>query len=382
MRRRFEAFWLAAQQPIKEPHMTNTVNINRKRVVVIGGGYAGITAASALDDVAEVTLVDRKSAFFHRIAALRAAVDPAWTDRPFMPYDRLLRNGSVVRGTVTDIDPELRQVTLDTGEVLPFDAAIIATGGEASPPAQFGGTTVDSAAAAMQDQQRRIRDARSIVIVGGGPVGVELAGEIRAVHPDKPVTLVQAHDTLLAGSTPKLGRRAHDVLASLDVTVRLGQHFDAAQHPDALVLWAVGNKPNTGWFGKAHGHKLTERGLIRVDRQLRVEGWNAIFAIGDAADADPKKLVMPAVAQAKVAARNVRALLARKKADAVYQSPRGEMMIVPIGPDDGVSVLAGMVVGRGVTRRLKGGDLFAAKYRKALNLPRHHEHIAPVESRM
>jgi apoptosis-inducing factor 2 len=358
--------------------MTNTVNTNRKKVVVIGGGYAGITAASALDDIADVTLVDRKSAFFHRIAALRAAVDPAWTDRPFMPYDRLLRNGSVVRGAVTDIDPELRQVTLDTGEVLSFDAAIIATGGEASLPAQFGGTTVNSAAAAMQDHQRRIRGARSIVIVGGGPVGVELAGEIRTVHPDKAVTLVQAHDTLLAGSTPKLGRRAHDLLESLDVTVRLGQHFDAAEHPDSLILWAVGNKPNTGWFGKAHGDKLTDRGLIRVDRQLRVDGWDAIFAIGDATDADLKKLVMPAVAQAKVAARNVRALLARKKADAVYQSPRGEMLIVPIGPDDGVSVLAGMIVGRGVTRRLKGADLFATKYRKALNLPRHHEHIAPV----
>jgi len=358
--------------------MTSTVNISRKKVVVIGGGYAGIAAASALDDVADVTLIDRKAAFFHRVAALRAAVDPAWTDRPFLPYDRLLRNGSVVRGTVTDIDPELRHVTLDTGEMLSFDAAIIATGSEASAPAQFGGTTVDSAAAAMQEHQRRIRDARSIVIVGGGPVGVELAGEIRALHPDKTLTLVQAEETLLAGSTPKLGRRAHDLLASKDVTVRLGQHFDAAEHPDSLVLWAVGNKPNTGWFGKAHGDKLTDRGLIRVDRQLRVDGWDAIFAIGDATDADPKKLVMPAMAQAKIAARNVRALLARKKADAVYQSPRGEMLIVPIGSDDGVSVLAGMIVGRGVTRRLKGADLFLPKYRKALNLARHHEHVAPV----
>jgi NADH dehydrogenase FAD-containing subunit len=354
--------------------MTSTVNHNRKKVVVIGGGYAGIAAASALDDVADVTLIDRKTAFFHRVAALRAAVDPAWTDRPFLPYDRLLRNGSVVHGTVSAIEPELRHITLETGEVLSFDAAIIATGSEASAPAQFGGTTVNSAAATMQKHQRNIRDARSVVIVGGGPVGVELAGEIRTLHPDKTMTLVQAEETLLAGSTPKLGHRAHELLVSKGVTVRLGQHFDAAEHPDSLVLWAVGNKPNTGWFGKAHGDKLTERGLIRVDRQLRVDGWDAIFAIGDANDADPKKLVMPAIAQAKVAARNVRAVLARKKADAVYQSPRGEMLIVPVGPDDGVSVLAGVVVGRGITRRLKGTDLFLPKYRNSLNLPRHHEH--------
>ena len=56
--------------------MTSTVNISRKKVVVIGGGYAGIAAASALDDVADVTLIDRKAAFFHRVdpTHARAAV--------------------------------------------------------------------------------------------------------------------------------------------------------------------------------------------------------------------------------------------------------------------------------------------------------------------
>jgi NADH dehydrogenase FAD-containing subunit len=260
-------------------------------------------------------------------------------------------------------------VTLDTGELVPFDAAIIATGSEAALPAQFTGTTVGSAAASLQEHQRRIRDAGSVVVVGGGPVGVELAGEIRAIHPDKPVTLVQSADTLLSGNTPRLGGRAHDLLTRKGVTVRLGHRFDAADDPDAHVLWAVGNKPNTGWFGRTHSDKLTDRGLIRVDERLRVEGWDTVFAIGDATDADPKKLVMPAVSQAKVAARNVRALLAGRAPDTLYRSARGEMLIVPVGPDDGVSVLAGLQVGGSVTRRLKSADLFVAKYRKTLNLP-------------
>ena len=75
------------------------MNPTRKQVVVIGGGYAGIAAAQALDTAADVTLIDRKPVFFHRIAALRAAVDPAWTDRPFLSYERVLRHGRSIRGT-------------------------------------------------------------------------------------------------------------------------------------------------------------------------------------------------------------------------------------------------------------------------------------------
>ena len=65
-------------------------------VVVIGGGYAGVRLAKRLDTTARVTLVDRKEVFFHRIAALRAGVRPDWSHSPFIPYDRLLRNGRVV----------------------------------------------------------------------------------------------------------------------------------------------------------------------------------------------------------------------------------------------------------------------------------------------
>jgi NADH dehydrogenase FAD-containing subunit len=360
------------------------MNPTRKQVVVIGGGYAGIAAAQALDTAADVTLIDRKPVFFHRIAALRAAVDPAWTDRPFLSYERLLRHGRSIRGTVVGIDPDRRQVRFDTGELIPFDAAIIATGSEAAQPAQFTGTTVGSAAASLQEHQRRIGDAGSVVVVGGGPVGIELAGEIRAVHPYKSLTLVQAADALLPGNTPKLGRRAHDLLTRKGVTVRLGHRFDTADHVDALVLWAVGNKPNTGWFGQTHADKLTDRGLIHVDRCLRVDGWDSVFAIGDATDANPKKLVVPAVSQAKVVARNVRALLAGRAPDTDYRPSRGEMLVVPVGPDDGVSVLAGLQVGGSVTRKLKSADLFVARYRKTLNLsphPRTTPDSAPARSR-
>ena len=69
----------------------------RKTVVVIGGGYGGITAAKSLDDVADVVLVEPKDAFVHNVAALRALVDPAWLPRIYLPYSGLLSHGRVRR---------------------------------------------------------------------------------------------------------------------------------------------------------------------------------------------------------------------------------------------------------------------------------------------
>ena len=66
-------------------------------VIVVGGGYGGVAVAKALDEVARVVLVEPREAFLHNVAALRGAVDPAWTDRLFIPYGGLLAHGEVRR---------------------------------------------------------------------------------------------------------------------------------------------------------------------------------------------------------------------------------------------------------------------------------------------
>ncbi|MEP6526369.1 MAG: hypothetical protein ABJA86_04320 [Nocardioidaceae bacterium] len=78
----------------------------RPAVVVIGGGYGGVGAAKALDEDADVILVEPKDAFQHNVAALRALVDPTWPDRIFLPYDHLLANGTVVRDQAVRVDAE------------------------------------------------------------------------------------------------------------------------------------------------------------------------------------------------------------------------------------------------------------------------------------
>src|ERR1700681_4770006 len=106
----------------------------RASVVVVGGGYGGIRAAKALDDVADVTLVDPTEAFVHNVAAWRALVEPEWLDPIFPPYEHLLAHGRFVRDRAVEV--EGRRVKLGSGEWLEPDYLVLATGSSYPFPAK------------------------------------------------------------------------------------------------------------------------------------------------------------------------------------------------------------------------------------------------------
>ncbi|WP_037679858.1 NAD(P)/FAD-dependent oxidoreductase [Streptomyces griseus] len=326
-------------------------------VVVIGGGYAGVRLAKRLDATARVTLVDRKEVFFHRIASLRAGVHPEWSVTPFIPYDRLLRNGRVVTGKVVRIDTAERQVALATGERLPYDVVVIATGADYPEPARFTGTTTEEAVKSFAGHQQRIGGADHVLVVGGGPSGVELSAEIRLARPQARVTLAHAGPSLLhATGSERAGRRARAWLESHGVEVRLDSFMspgnDFGTYRDAqgniieadLSFWATGTTPNTLWLRLAgHGDWLNPSGHVKVDRTLRVDGRPDVFAVGDVNDATELKITPAALAQADLAAWNIRAHLnssgRHRKEPRLYRPMHRTPLIVPFGPADGLTML-------------------------------------------
>src|SRR6478672_10952921 len=98
----------------------------RATAVVIGGGYGGVNVAKALDEVRDVVLVEPKDAFVHNIGALRALVDPAFLPRIFLPYDRLLTHGRVVRDRAVEVTAD--RVVLASGDAIAADYIVLATG--------------------------------------------------------------------------------------------------------------------------------------------------------------------------------------------------------------------------------------------------------------
>src|ERR1700679_4033238 len=95
-------------------------------VVVVGGGYGGTAVAKALDETADVVLVEPRDAFMHNVAALRALVDPSWLPKIFFPYSGLLTNGRVVRDRAVEVDPH--HVVTASGERISADYVVLASG--------------------------------------------------------------------------------------------------------------------------------------------------------------------------------------------------------------------------------------------------------------
>ncbi|MFF4257807.1 NAD(P)/FAD-dependent oxidoreductase [Streptomyces sp. NPDC001663] len=326
-------------------------------VVVIGGGYAGVRLAKRLDSVARVTLVDRKEVFFHRIASLRAGVRPDWSVTPFIPYDRLLSNGRVVTGKALRVDTAERQVVLATGERLPYDVVVIATGADYPEPARFTGTTTEEAMKSFAGHQQQIAAAEHVLVVGGGPSGVELSAEVRLARPDARVTLAHSGPALLHSTgSERAGRKARAWLEAHDVEVRLDSFmspgFEFGTYRDArgsviaadLSFWATGTTPNTLWLRLGgHGDWLNAGGHIKVDRTLRVEGHLDVFAVGDVNDATELKITPAALAQADLAAWNIRTYLnssgKHRKEPRFYRPMHRTPLIVPFGPADGLTML-------------------------------------------
>ena len=270
------------------------------RVVVVGGGYAGATIATALDAVADVTLVEPKDSFVHATGALRAAVDATWEDRVFFPYDRLLARGRVVHEYAQAVTS--RQVRVSAGRVIDADYLVLATGTAYPFPAKFIESDVLVAKARLARLREALRAARSALIVGAGPVGLELAGEIASAFPAIDLVIVdQAEDALTTGDyLPELRSAIRSQLEARGVSFALGSplgylppvdvgvlapftvHTRAGRRIDA-DLWfrCYGNQPVTDYLvGDLAAARLPD-GSVAVGSTLNVRGFPTVFAIGD-----------------------------------------------------------------------------------------------------
>lgn len=147
-------------------------------------------------------------------------------------------------------------------------------------------------------EQDKIKSANSILIVGGGPTGVELAGEITVDFPDKKVTLVHRGSRLLEFIGPKASQKTLDWLTLRRVEVILEQSVDLTTVSDGTYRTSAGEtleadchflctgKPiGSSWLRETMlKDSLDTRGRLMVDGQLRVKGHKNIFAIGDITD--------------------------------------------------------------------------------------------------
>ncbi|MGZ9277362.1 MAG: NAD(P)/FAD-dependent oxidoreductase, partial [Candidatus Limnocylindrales bacterium] len=245
----------------------------RHRVVVVGGGFAGLYAARSLrsDPEVAVTLLDRRN--FHLFQPLlyqvaTGALSPGEIAQPLRSIFARQRNATVILGEAVGIDAARREGRVSDGGALAYDTLIVATGAHHT---YFGHDewarvapglkTIEDAteirrriliafeAAEREADRERRREWMTFVLVGGGPTGVELAGSLgeiardtlrrnfRAIDPtDARIILVEAMDRVLPPYPPDRSASAQRQLERLGVTVRLGTRVTAIDDRSVRVV--------------------------------------------------------------------------------------------------------------------------------------------------
>jgi NADH:ubiquinone reductase (H+-translocating) len=298
----------------------------RKQVVIIGGGFAGLTAARALRRV-DVVLVDRTNhhlfqPLLYQVAT--AALSPGDIAWPLRTVFRSQRNVRIVMDEVTSVDRLDRSIRLRENGPIHFDALIVAPG---SRHAYFGHdewelfapglkTMTDAVRLrhkmllAFEDAERRRaasgkREQLTFVIVGGGPTGVELAGALaeigrKAMGPDFPtlqlddlsILLIEGGPRILPGFSQDLSAKAASALTRMGVTVKVNSPVTAVRQDGVMIgegfvqspsmIWAAGNRAAS--FLNSLGTPQDGSGRVKVESDLTVPGEPWIFVVGDAAN--------------------------------------------------------------------------------------------------
>jgi NADH dehydrogenase len=315
----------------------------RPRVVILGAGFGGLSAAKALRNApCDVIVIDRRN--YHLFQPLlyqvaTAALSPAEIASPIRSILSRQRNARVLMARVTGIDAKAGRVLLQDGRAQPFDYLVVATGAR---HAYFGHDDWERFAPGLKkiddatDIRRRILlaferaeatddpDERkallTFVVIGGGATGVEMAGaiaevahraladEFRVIDPTQArVVLIEAGPRLLPAFPEDLAEHARAALTRLGVEVELGRAvercdgsgivYGGERLPARTIVWAAGVQasPAARWLGAPKDRA----GRVMVEKDLTVPGHPDIFVIGDTASVtDHKGRPVPGIAPA------------------------------------------------------------------------------------
>ncbi len=362
----------------------NTPDV-RPTVAVIGGGYGGFVAAQGLDEFTDVTLVEPRDAFVHNVAALRALVEPDWLETIFLPYDKLLTSGRVLRERAVQVESD--RIVLSSASELASDFIVLATGSTYPYPAKTGTDDTATAVSRYRQSHEELARAERVLIVGAGPTGLELAGEIEARWPRKRITILEPEHDILAGPyKQELRDEVRRQLVERGVELVLGDALtgEPESPPATFGRFAVSTVAGRSieaeiWFrcyglrpvsdylsGDIAAVRLAD-GWIEVERTLQVKGQSTVFALGDVAAADLKGAAR-AGRQAELVVANIRALVEGRELEAYEPAPPA--IVIPLGPTGGASELPGQeeIIGAEATAEIKGTHMFVERYRELFGL--------------
>ena len=361
-----------------------------KHIVTIGGSYAGIFAAKSIfgrknkDQSVNVTLISSSTNAYFNVSTSRLIVEPEKIDKTLFPVEKTLKKYSngvdyrFVLGNVVSSNFNNNSLIVENAkgkQTINYDYLIVATGARTDIPAfKLGGNhqdTVDS----IKKLNRSTKGAKKIIILGGGPTGVETAGELGYLYgKEKEIVLY----TGLTGPLLQLGssKSATTVskLAQLGVKVvnnKKSTSFEESGSPSKVVfedgssedadvvIPAYGLTPNSEFLDVKF---LDSLGYLKTDEYLRVEGHHNVIGLGDILSIGENTILNIKYSQMAALESVVDLeLFGNKNSKLQPYSPIKTTLGVPVSRDWGVGVALGWSLPSFIIKFMKSKDFMIPK---------------------
>lgn len=319
------------------------------KVLIIGGSFAGLAAARELSQDFQVTLVDLKEYYEYTPGILRSMVEPGNYSSLSVKYSEISQSigFDFLKGEVIELGAHSAEIHNSQGIIIvTFDFCVISCGSEyydpIKPHRQFE-DLLNERQETLVETHDEIEEAKNIMILGAGIVGVELAAEIAVKFPDKSLTLISSQSTILPGMPALAQQYSQKFLKDRNVKVLVNKTASEEDFKENdLVFKCTGVVYNTKFMVKNFSEDLTERGQILVNLFLQLK--EHIFAAGDAAKTTLNLSGTAYVAEemGRTAAKNIRAMVSGNRLNNIDKLPL--VYCISLGPDFGVTVFNSLVI--------------------------------------
>lgn len=342
-----------------------------KKVIVIGGGFAGALTAKKLEKKKDfkVTIIDTKNYFEFTPSILRTIVEPEHIKKIQILHNHYLHKSKIITDQVVEISE--RYVKLKSGKKVEFDYLVIASGSKYELPIKEQNLVVSTRASHLRDCYEKLCRSKSILIIGGGLVGVELAGEILDHYKkdNKKITIVHSAPEIIPRNNKKtiiyadrfLQKKGVEIIKNERVvkSKNNGKRFITDKNrvlkPDIAFL-CTGIKPNFEFLKKNFSKALNEKNQVKVNSFLQVKKQGKvcknIFAAGDITDLKEEKTAQNSENHALIVSKNICAIEDKKSLHKYESNPR--VMVISLGKKNGILTYKNLTFGGLIPAMMKG----------------------------
>jgi len=325
------------------------INEKKKRLIIVGGGFAGTHIALKLENLFDTLLIDNKDYFEFTPGILRTLVHPEHIKKIQVLHSHYLTFTKTIKGVVKKVHHKHIHVNKKR---LHFDYLVIASGSSYNKIIKEPHSFLADRAKTLKEKYKDIVNSKHIIIIGGGIVGVELAAEIVTHFSDKKVTIVEYLERIMSRLPKKASNYAENFLKKRNVSI-IYKEMIANQHKNYLktktgkklsydmVFNCAGIKPNSQFMLPYFKDKLDEKGFIKTNNFLQLEGHKNIFVAGDVTNIKEEKLAQNSLIHAELIIKNIKNLEKNKQIEEYNSKPR--IMVISLGKYNGIVVYKNLV---------------------------------------